>query len=126
MTVNGGNPTSAPGDNFRLSLLGVTSPVFTPNGVGAGTYTFGNAAAINYTGFDFATGYFPGDFSGNGIVGPEDYDVWKASFGMAVAPGTFGDGNGDGIVNAADYTVWRNDLRAALEAARQAMPTTTH
>ena len=112
LNVNGGNPTSVPGDNFRLSLAGVTSPVLTPNGVGAGTYTFGNAGAVNYISFESASTYVPGDFSGNGVVGPEDYAVWKANFGMAVAPGTLGDGNGDGVVDAADFTVWRDNLGA--------------
>ena len=118
VTVNGGNPTSAPGDNFRLSLAGVTSPVFTPNGTGAGTYTFGNAAAVNYTGFETASAYIPGDYSGNGIVGPEDYNVWRGSYGMAVAPGTLGDGNGDGLVDAADYVVWRKNLGAMVPGQR--------
>ena len=117
ISIRGGSPTTAPGDNFRLSLAGVTSPVFTPNGTGAGTYTFGNAAAVNYTGFETASAYLPGDFSGNGIVGPEDYNVWRGSFGMAVAPGTLGDGNGDGIVDAADYVVWRRNLGAGNPAA---------
>ncbi len=114
VTVNGGNPTSAPGDVLWLSLVGVTSPVFAPNGVGAGTYTFRNAAAFNYTGFESAMGYIPGDYDGDGGVGTGDYDVWKANFGQTVTPGTLGDGNGDGIVNAADYTVWRNNLGATL------------
>lgn len=117
INIIGGNPTTAPGDNFRLSLAGVTNPVFTPNGAGAGTYTFGNVAAVNYTGFETASAYLPGDFSGDGIVGPEDYDVWKASFGMAVAPGTLGDGNDDGIVDAADYVVWRNNFGAGNPGA---------
>ncbi len=53
----------------------------------------------------------PGDYDGNGSVGPEDYDVWKADFGTTNAAA---DGNGDGIVNAADYTVWRNILGATV------------
>jgi hypothetical protein len=48
-----------------------------------------------------------GDYSGNGTVGPEDYDIWKANFGTSFAAA---DGNGNGIVDAADYTVWRDHL----------------
>ena len=32
--IHGNEATEAPSDNFRLSLAGVTSPVFTPNGAG--------------------------------------------------------------------------------------------
>jgi hypothetical protein len=52
----------------------------------------------------------PGDFSGDGHVGPEDYLMWKHNFGEHVQQFSGADGNGDGIVNAADYTVWRNHL----------------
>jgi len=52
-----------------------------------------------------------GDYSGNGIVGPEDYGIWKSNFGTSFAAA---DGNGNGIVDAADYTVWRNNLGTML------------
>jgi probable HAF family extracellular repeat protein len=49
-----------------------------------------------------------GDYSGNGIVGPEDYNLWKASFGSI---GIFAaDGNDNHVVDAADYTMWRDHL----------------
>jgi len=48
-----------------------------------------------------------GDYSGNGTVGPEDYNIWKADFGTSFAAA---DGNGNGVVDAADYTIWRNHL----------------
>jgi hypothetical protein len=50
----------------------------------------------------------PGDYNGNGSVGPEDYAVWKAAFGQNVIPGSGADGNSSGTVEAADYTVWRD------------------
>jgi uncharacterized protein YjbI with pentapeptide repeats len=53
-----------------------------------------------------------GDYSGNGIVGPEDYNLWKANYGST--ENLAADGNGDGRVNAADYTVWRNHLGETL------------
>ena len=52
----------------------------------------------------------PGDYNGNGSVGPEDYDLWKSNFGSTIQLAA--DGNGDGTVNAADYTIWRNNLGA--------------
>lgn len=55
----------------------------------------------------------PGDYDGNGIVGQEDYTVWKQNFGNASSLSA--DGNGDGIVNAADYTIWRNSFGATWE-----------
>ncbi|MEX2093524.1 MAG: hypothetical protein WD971_12645, partial [Pirellulales bacterium] len=53
-----------------------------------------------------------GDYSGNGKVGPEDYNLWKANFGSSTLLAA--DGNGNHIVDAADYTVWRNNLGASL------------
>lgn len=54
----------------------------------------------------------PGDYNGNGSVGPEDYTKWKADFGLAVVAGTGSDGNENAKVDAADYTVWRDNLDA--------------
>jgi hypothetical protein len=53
-----------------------------------------------------------GDYSGNGTVGPEDYDIWVANFGSTTMLDA--DGNGNGIVDAADYTVWRDHLGQTL------------
>jgi hypothetical protein len=47
-----------------------------------------------------------GDYNHNGTIGPEDYAVWKNSFGST--SNLDADGNGDGVVNAADYTIWRD------------------
>jgi prepilin-type N-terminal cleavage/methylation domain-containing protein/prepilin-type processing-associated H-X9-DG protein len=60
---------------------------------------------IDYTILDDLT---PGDYDGNGSVGPEDYDTWKLAIGTEVDPGSGADGNADGVVNAADYVFWRN------------------
>lgn len=110
LTINAAGPSSAPGDTLRLSYAHAMNPAFTPGGVGAGTYTFSDAAAVNYTGFETVSAYRPGDYDGDGAVTEADYDVWRANFGQSVAPGTDGDGNGDGIVDLADYTVWRDYL----------------
>ena len=66
----------------------------------------------------------PGDFNGNGTVGPEDYNVWKANFGSTTLLAA--DGNGDGIVDAADYTVWRNNLGATLPGGGSAGASPSH
>ena len=50
----------------------------------------------------------PGDYDGNGTVGPEDYDVWKVAFGST--EDLAADGNGNEVVDAADYTIWRDNL----------------
>ncbi len=59
----------------------------------------------------------PGDYDGNLTVEQADYLVWKASYGMSVAPDTGADGNADGVVDAADYSVWRDNLGATAAPA---------
>src|SRR4029079_12811362 len=61
------------------------------------------------------------DGSGNGIVGKEDYDLWKRNFGATanqvqqqVSPALVGDYNRDGQVDAADYTVYRNSVGTSV------------
>lgn len=49
-----------------------------------------------------------GDYDGNGSVGPEDYDVWAASYGSTTQLAA--DGNGNSLIDAADYTIWRDNL----------------
>ncbi|CAD7694868.1 unnamed protein product [Ostreobium quekettii] len=53
----------------------------------------------------------PGDYDANGTVGPEDYDLWVATFGSE--SDVTADGNLDGVVDAADYTVWRDNAGAS-------------
>jgi len=53
-----------------------------------------------------------GDYDGDLTVGPEDYNVWKSSYGSSTILAA--DGNGNHIVDAADYTVWRDNLGGTL------------
>jgi hypothetical protein len=59
----------------------------------------------------------PGDYDNNGVVQETDHAVWRAHYGMAVAPGMHGDGNGDGLIDIADYIVWRNNLGLGASTA---------
>jgi hypothetical protein len=56
INVNGGNPTTLPGDTLRIDVSGgATGADLTPGGVGAGTYTFSNAANVTFTGIESTT-----------------------------------------------------------------------
>src|SRR3989304_2087632 len=60
----------------------------------------------------------PGDYNNNGTVGPEDYALWKSTFGQSVTAGTGADGNSNALVDAADYTVCRDNLNSAGSGAQ--------
>ncbi|WP_419184669.1 S8 family serine peptidase [Botrimarina mediterranea] len=64
------------------------------------------------------------DFSGDGVIDEDDYNLWASSYGSSVTPFTGADANGDGLVNAADYTVWRDAYSAASATAAVPEPTT--
>jgi hypothetical protein len=83
------------------------SGVFDPDGAG-GQEAYGRLFLIQIP----VPSDLPGDYSGNGTVGPEDYGLWKANFGSTT--NLDADGNDDGRVNAADYTIWRNNLGGTL------------
>jgi hypothetical protein len=73
--------------------------------------------------FDPSTGgLLVGDYNRNGSVGPEDYSLWKSTFGAIVGPGTGADGNNDGHINAADYVVWRRHTSSGSASATSLVP----
>lgn len=49
-----------------------------------------------------------GDYDSNGIVGPEDYQLWRSRFGSNNSPTV--DGSGNNIIDAADYVLWRKNM----------------
>lgn len=50
--------------------------------------------------------FLAGDYSRDGTVDNQDYDVWRASFGNT-GTGQQADGSGNGSVGSEDYGVWR-------------------
>ena len=64
-----------------------------------------------------ATASITGDYDGNAVVDDADRMHWRASFGLAVPPGTGADGNGDGMVDTADFVVWRKTAYKLAMAA---------
>ena len=47
------------------------------------------------------------DYDRDGVVGPLDYDRWRAHYGNTVGtPGDDADGNRNTVVDAADYVIW--------------------
>jgi hypothetical protein len=103
---------------------------------GADPVAFNNAAASAFSGFvllgsvNISPAFRPGDYDHDGVVGPLDYDRWRAHFSDAVgAPGDDADGNRNSVVDAADYVTWRANLSAVpssggLEAVGTSVPET--
>ena len=107
VTLGGGTLQLAFAPNVNLaSQVGRTFDLFdwtgvTPTGVFsvASPYTW-NLSKLYTTGEVTLTSVapLPGDYNGNGTVGPEDYNLWKSSFGSTT--NLAADGNGNGIVDA--------------------------
>lgn len=55
----------------------------------------------------------PGDYDADGDVDGDDYDEWRAAFGMEGGD-LLADGNGDNVVDAADYVIWRKNEGASV------------
>jgi hypothetical protein len=50
--ITASTPTNSPGDTLGLAFADALNPVFTPQGVGAGRYTFSNCQPVIYTGIE--------------------------------------------------------------------------
>jgi hypothetical protein len=113
VVIDGGAPTTAPGDSLRLILDRERTPEFVPSGPGAGQYTFAPTVSVEYTGLENALATYPGDFNLDGVVDGADRALYVAGYGTTVSPpGTGADANGDGMVNAADGILLRNYMGA--------------
>jgi len=54
ITVQGNTQTSGPGDALAINFTNATGTAFASGAPGAGTYTFGNRASIDFTGIEIA------------------------------------------------------------------------
>ncbi|HJQ78319.1 MAG TPA: hypothetical protein VJ828_00110 [Lacipirellulaceae bacterium] len=64
----------------------------------------------------------PGDYDQSGVVDPNDYNFWRATFGQSSSPGVGADGNSNGTIDAADYVVWKKSMASAAAVAHHAVP----
>jgi hypothetical protein len=80
-------------------------------------WAFESVPGISIAAGQTSSGSVPGDYNGNGTVGPEDYTLWKNTFGTSVTAGTGADGNENAKIDAGDYTVWRDNLGASGSAS---------
>lgn len=114
--VNGFNPTSS----ATIDILNASSI--------AGTLTLtGDIAdfalvetattlSLQFTG----TGGVPGDYDGNGSVGPEDLALWQQDFGSTTALDA--DGNGNGRIDGGDFLFWQRTVTNGASSGLQAVP----
>ena len=59
-----------------------------------------------------------GDYDGDGAVDEQDYDLWRATFGLATRNNPLpADGNANDIVDAADYVLWRKNFGMTVDGA---------
>ena len=92
----GQNPGSGSTASLQFTTSGLAWAVATPN----------------------TTPLLAGDFNGNGTVDNNDFNVWRANFGIQIgAGGPQGDANLDGAVDAADYVIWRKSFDAGSGAS---------
>ena len=59
-----------------------------------------------------------GDYNDDQVVDADDYQLWEATLGNQVSPGTGADGNLNGVIDQADYDVWSEHQGAATTGER--------
>jgi glucose/arabinose dehydrogenase len=64
-----------------------------------------------------------GDYNGDSDVDVEDYNAWRASYGLSSQPNfPPADGNRNGVVDTADYVIWRKAFGAGGAAGSTNVP----
>ena len=121
-TDSSGNPVGELHLNPGTHTLVINGPVNLVDGDVAARFRWGSAG-LSFNGAAGAgevedyilpySGFALGDYTRNGIVDQDDYNLWRATFGMAVAPGSGADGNRNGEIDLADWAVWRKALSFA-------------
>jgi hypothetical protein len=100
---------ASPNDGSSWFPADANDPVAFNNSANSGDPRFVLLGAVN-----ISAPILPGDFDGDGVVGPLDYDRWRNQFATTVtSPGYDADGNKNLVVDAADYVVWRANLPAS-------------
>jgi hypothetical protein len=120
ITIGGNGVTQASGEIATVAFT------IDPGYNGLLVNTWNNGA---FNGMQLRQLGLAGDYDGNGTVGPEDYAIWKSSFGSTT--NLAADGNLNGVVDAADYVIWRAALNgpgagsgSALKSAAVPEPNT--
>jgi subtilisin family serine protease len=92
------------GDWLGLSVVmsnDITPGTVTQPDYSVWTANFGNSSTTQGSG----SGFVPGDYNLDGIVGADDFDIWQANVGSTTNLDADGDFNG--VVEFGDYLVWR-------------------
>lgn len=63
--------------------------------------------------YRLSTAHIAGDYDYDGDVDNSDYNIWRATVGLATTTAP-ADGNGNGAVDAADYVIWRKNVGKTL------------
>ena len=82
--------------------------------------TPGVQLSVPAKGADAERAILVGDYQADGVVDALDYNLWGATFGAIVFPGSAADGNGNGTIDAADYVLWRSRQGQVILAAASA------